>query len=67
MEKVVNESIDERLTKIKIDPVNQLTATSKKELKKIIEANKEIFQADLPGYNHAYGQLEATFEWATKA
>jgi hypothetical protein len=62
-EKVVNKSIEERLTKIKIDPNNQLIATSKNELK---ELNKKIFQADLPGYNQAYGHLKTTFEWSTK-
>jgi hypothetical protein len=63
MEKVVNE----RLTKIKMDPENQLTATSKNELKEIIKLNKEIFRSDLPRHNYAYRRPAATFEGTTKA
>ena len=29
--------------------------------------NKEIFGADLPGYNHKFGKLEASFEFASKS
>ena len=58
---------DDLLSKIKMDPGNQLSKETKKQMNIILEENKEIFKPDLPGYNHFYGKIEATFEWSSKA
>ena len=52
---------------IKLDPSNQFTPEEQHHLKQLLESHKEIFRSDLPGYNHHYGRVEATFQWASKA
>ena len=55
----------EILNKITIDEAKNLT---KEQLNPIIEAiteNAEVFQNDLPCYNHYYGKCFANFEFAT--
>ena len=58
---------DDLLSKIQMDPRNQLSQETKKEINLILEENKEIFKPDLPGYNHFYRRIEATFELSLKA
>ena len=55
------------LNLVQLDPGNQFTAETRTKLKDIILNHSTIFQDDLPGYNNFYGQVEATFEWATKS
>ena len=55
------------LNLVQLDPGNQFTDETKAKLKDIIIDHSIIFQDDLPGYNNVYGQVEATFEWATKS
>ena len=55
------------MKKIMINPGNQLMKDSKAKITKILDSNKEIFGAHLPGYNHYFGKLEASFEFATKS
>ena len=61
------DDLDDRVSKVKVDPANQFLRSIKQSLQDIIEEHKDIFKRDLPGYNHVFGKLEATFEWASKA
>ena len=60
------EPLQTRMKKILIDPGDQLTKDSKAKIMKILDSKKEIFGADHQGYNHHFGKLEASFEFATK-
>ena len=55
------------LNQVQLDPGNQFTEATRTTLREIIKYHSVIFQDDLPGYNNYYGQVEATFEWATKS
>ena len=55
------------LNQVQLDPGNQFTEATRTTLREIIKDHSVIFQDDLPGYNNFYGQVEATFEWATKS
>ena len=56
-----------QLSKVQIDPGRQLTEKTKDQIVEILQKHENIFQPDLPGYNHAYGKVEATFQWASAA
>ena len=58
-------SID--LSTIKLDPNDQFNNKEKLILKDIINKYKDVFRSDLPGYNHKFGKVEASFTWASKA
>ena len=61
------DDLNDRVSKVKIDPANQFSQSTKQSLQDIIKEHKDIFKRDLPGYNHVFGKLEASFEWASKA
>ena len=52
---------------IKFDPSNQFSPKEQDSLRQLLETNKDIFRSDLPSYNHHFGKVEATFQWASKA
>ena len=55
------------LSKIKIDPGEQLTEIERKEIREMLKKYEDIFGNDLPGYNHKFGKVEASFQWASLA
>jgi hypothetical protein len=55
------------LSKINIDPGKQLTEKQCQRARSILEEYDDIFTPDLPGYNHHYGKVEASFQWASPA
>ena len=61
------DDLNDRVSKVKIDPANKFSHLTKQSLQDTIEEHKDIFKRDLPGYNHIFGKLEASFEWASKA
>ena len=52
------------MKEVKID--GNLPSTEKDIFKNTISQNLEVFQPNLPGYNGAYGQVFASFEFASK-
>ena len=61
------ESADSPISKVKIDPGRQFSEATRDQILPILQKHKDIFEPDLPGYNHAFGKIEATFEWASPA
>ena len=58
-------TVDDPLVKVTLDPANRFSPQEKETILKILGENKIIFDSNLPGYNHFYGRVEATFQWAS--
>ena len=64
-EPIALKSTAEILRDINID--GNLSQKEKGPLLKAVSENSEVFQASLPGYNHAFGQVYASFKFASKS
>ena len=64
---VAEDDLNDRVSKVQVDRANQFSLSTRQDLQDIIEEHKDIFKKDLPGYNHVFGKLEASFEWASRA
>ena len=58
-------SVQDILKNITID--GDLTSTERQPLLDIIKSHEDIFQPTLPGYDHSFGLVNASFSFAGKA
>ena len=57
--------VDQIIKSVHFD--GNLSKNEKEDFFKIISQHSSVFQQDLPGYNNAFGTVNATFDFASKA
>ena len=62
---IITRSVKEIIKEVKFD--GQIPQQNKQALIDVISSNSQIFQPDLPGYNHSFGPVYANYTFASKA